>query len=66
MQASRRLFSLLVCPQSGAALVYEEDLSELWCKVSRLAYPVVDGVPHLLVEKARPLRLEEVESRYGK
>ena len=53
MQASRRLFSLLVCPQTGGALMYEEELSELWCKASRLAYPVVDGVPHLLVDKAR-------------
>ena len=60
-----RLLEVLVCPASKAALTYRRDRDELWCRASRLAYPVRDGIPFLLEEEARPLLPEEVEALSG-
>ncbi len=47
------LLKLLVCPKSKAPLKQVGD--ELICEESGLAYPIVDGVPVLLVEEARKI-----------
>ncbi|MYK27809.1 MAG: Trm112 family protein, partial [Gammaproteobacteria bacterium] len=41
------------------------DRDELWCRASRLAYPVRDGIPFLVEEEARPLTPEELEALSG-
>jgi len=56
----KRLLDILVCPVSKAPLEWRADLQELWCKSSRLAYPVRDGIPVMLEEEARPLSDEEL------
>lgn len=55
-----RLLDILVCPVSKAALRYDRERQELVCTVSRLAYPVRDGVPVMLEEEARPLSADEL------
>jgi len=50
-----------VCPQTGAGLRWMKQHSELWCSASRLAYPVKDGVPVMLVDQARFLTDDELE-----
>jgi uncharacterized protein YbaR (Trm112 family) len=37
-------------------------VGELICRIDALAYPVKDGVPVMLINEARELTLEEVES----
>ncbi len=59
------LIELLVCPVSKAPLAYRRSSDELWCRVSRLAYPVRDGIPFLLEEEARELTQEEVDALAG-
>ena len=56
----KRLLDILVCPVSKAPLEWRADRQELWCKASRLAYPVRDGIPVMLEEEARPLSDEEL------
>lgn len=56
----KRLLDILVCPVSKAPLEWRSDRNELWCKASRLAYPVRDGIPVMLEEEARPLGEEEI------
>lgn len=56
----KRLLDLLVCPVTQAPLVWKPELQELWCKASRLAYPVRDGIPVMLEEEARVLTDEEL------
>ena len=51
------LLDLLVCPKSGGKLVY--DKNELICKQSKLAYPIKDGIPIMLIESARKLKETE-------
>ena len=60
-----KLLEVLVCPVSKATLTYRSDCDELWCRASRLAYPVRDGIPFLMEEEARALTPEEVEALSG-
>lgn len=50
-----KMLELLVCPHSKSSLTYDEGAQELVCKKSKLAYPVRDGVPILLISEARKL-----------
>lgn len=61
MTMDKRLLEILVCPVTQAPLVYKPEHNELWCRASRLAYPVRDGVPVMLEEEARPLSDAEAE-----
>ena len=45
------LLKMLVCPETKAPL--ELVGGELICEKSKLAYPIIDGIPILLVEEAR-------------
>ncbi|WP_025842186.1 Trm112 family protein [Asaia platycodi] len=48
-----RLLSMLVCPVTKEALVYDRNAQELVSKGAGLAYPVRDGIPVMLPEEAR-------------
>lgn len=50
-----KMLELLVCPQTKGSLDYDEAAQELISKKAKLAYPVRDGVPILLISEARPL-----------
>ena len=50
-----KMLELLVCPQTKGNLDYDEAAQELISKKAKLAYPVRDGVPILLISEARPL-----------
>ncbi|HWA22675.1 MAG TPA: Trm112 family protein [Caulobacterales bacterium] len=54
-----RLLEILVCPQSRGPLRYDRDKQELISAQARLAYPVREGVPILLIDEARELRGDE-------
>lgn len=58
----KQLLAMLVCPVSQGDLVYQADKEELWCKKSKLAYPVRDDIPVMLEHEARNLSLEEYET----
>ncbi len=53
-----QLLEILRCPESGAELTQVGD--ELWCRKSRRAYPIQNGLPVLLVEEARQLTDHEL------
>ena len=54
----KKLLEVLVCPQSKAKLILVGE--ELFCFESRLAYPINDGIPILLVKEARDLTPDEL------
>ena len=57
----KRLLDILVCPVTKAPLEWHADVQELWCRASRLAYPVRDGIPVMLEDQARALSEDEVK-----
>ncbi len=57
----KKLLDLLACPVCKGTLRYRKDPEELICRGDRLAYPVRDGIPVMLVEEARELSLEDLD-----
>ncbi len=49
----RRMLEALVCPLTQGTLVWDAEASELLSKTARLAFPVRDGIPIMLVSEAR-------------
>ena len=58
----KKLLEVLVCPQSKAKLILVGE--ELFCFESKLAYPINDGIPILLVKEARELTPEELAEKF--
>lgn len=49
----RRMLESLVCPVTQAVLTYDADRQELVSMAARLAFPIRDGIPIMLVSEAR-------------
>jgi uncharacterized protein len=54
-----KLLEVLVCPQTRTPLRYDRARQELVSETARLAYPVRDGVPIMLIDEARELEPDE-------
>ncbi len=57
-----KLLEILVCPATKGPLVYNREAGELLSRKARLAYPVRDGIPIMLVSEARTLTDDETNS----
>lgn len=53
IEFDRRMLEALVCPQTRATLTYDAEAQELISKAARLAYPIRNGIPVMLVDEAR-------------
>jgi len=51
----RRMLEALVCPVTHATLEYDAGAQELVSKGAKLAFPIRNGIPVMLVDEARPL-----------
>ncbi|PCI84574.1 MAG: hypothetical protein COB24_14595 [Hyphomicrobiales bacterium] len=50
-----KLLEILVCPLTKEALTYDAKAQELISEKAKLAYPIRDGIPIMLIEEAREL-----------
>ncbi len=50
-----KLLEILVCPLTKGPLRYEADKNERISEQARLAYPIRDGIPIMLIDEARKL-----------
>lgn len=50
-----KLLELIVCPLTKATLEYDAVRGELVSRAAKLAYPIRDGIPIMLVDEARKL-----------
>jgi len=50
-----KLLEILVCPLTKGPLSYDRAAQELISEQARLAYPIRDGIPIMLVDEARSL-----------
>ncbi|MCP4922953.1 MAG: Trm112 family protein [bacterium] len=50
-----KLLEILVCPLTKGTLVYDKENQELISKEARLAFPIREGIPVMLVDEARSL-----------
>ena len=52
----KNLLALLVCPLTKDPLKYDEENSELISEKAKLAFPIEDGIPIMLIDKARKIK----------
>lgn len=50
-----RLLEVLICPVTRGRLTYDRERNELISPGAKLAFPIREGVPIMLVEDARSL-----------
>ena len=50
-----KMLNILVCPKTKGPLNFNSETNELISKKAKLAYPIRDGIPILLIERARIL-----------
>ncbi len=55
IQLDPRLLEVLVCPLTKVPLRYDREKQELISDRAKLAYPIRDGIPIMLVDEARRL-----------
>ena len=51
----RRMLEALICPVTQTGLRYDAERQELVSEAAKLAYPIRDGIPVMLVDEARNL-----------
>ncbi len=55
----RKLLDILACPLCKGILLYDHHGQELICRVDKLAYPIRNDIPIMLLDEARKLTNEE-------
>ena len=55
MPLAPELKQILACPRCKGELEFHEEAGEIHCPACRLAFPVRDDIPVMLVDEARPL-----------
>ncbi|SEL18812.1 methyltransferase domain-containing protein [Streptacidiphilus jiangxiensis] len=65
MPLAPELLALLACPVDKGPLLYDPQTESLYNPRLRRAYAVVDGIPHLLADEARPVGRPDHERLTG-
>ena len=50
-----KMLEALVCPVTQATLMYDAEKQELVSKAGKVAFPIRNGIPVMLIDEARPL-----------
>jgi uncharacterized protein YbaR (Trm112 family) len=58
------IINALVCPVCRSGLYSDKEKNVLVCKADKLAYPIRENIPVMLVEEAIKLNIEEIK-KYG-
>jgi uncharacterized protein YbaR (Trm112 family) len=62
----RKMLELLVCPVTKSVLHYDHDKQELISYAAKVAYPIRDSIPIMLIEEARELDDAEIAKMKAK
>ncbi|MGL4250895.1 MAG: Trm112 family protein [Aeromonas sp.] len=57
-----KLLDIIACPVCKGKLHYNKVAHELVCRFDKLAYPLEEGIPVLLENRARSLTSDELPS----
>ena len=53
---NKDLLKILICPKTKESLTYNNKTNELISKKAGLAYPIENGIPIMIIEKARKIK----------
>lgn len=62
----RTMLDMLVCPVTKTVLHYDHERQELVSYAAKVAYPIRDSIPIMLIEEARDLSDAELAKHKGK
>ncbi len=51
----KKLLDILVCPQCKGSLKLDKDKNRLICNECKLAYPIKDDIPVMLIDEAEEI-----------
>lgn len=51
----KKLLDILVCPKCKGSLKLDKDNNKLICKECKLAYPIKDDIPVMLIDEAEEI-----------
>lgn len=51
---SEELLEILACPKCHTKVEYREPDNQLYCPNCKVLYPIVDGIPVMLIEEGKP------------
>ena len=54
-KADPKLLEILVCPLTKAPLQYDAEKQELVSRQAKLAFPIREGIPMMLIDEARKI-----------
>lgn len=57
----KALLAILACPLCKHSLIYQQQKQELLCLFDKLAFPIKESIPVLIVTEARELTAEELQ-----
>lgn len=57
----KSVLNVLVCPVCRSKLHYDKENKILICKADKLSFPIIEGIPVMIVEEATKLTLEEIK-----
>ncbi|MCT7941410.1 Trm112 family protein [Shewanella holmiensis] len=55
MAFDKKLLDIVACPVCKGKLEFDKEAQQLICKLDKIAYPINDGIPVLLENRAIPL-----------
>lgn len=55
----KKLLDILACPLCKGRLIFDPKHQELICSIDKLAYPIREDIPIMLVDEARRLTEQE-------
>ena len=56
MPVSQELLDILACPKCKQPVVMNADGDRAHCAACRVEYPIMDDIPVMLIDEAKPLR----------
>lgn len=57
----KKLLNILACPLCKGKLIFDPRRQELVCRIDKLAYPIREDIPIMLVDEARRLTAQEID-----
>ncbi|EKE01411.1 MAG: hypothetical protein ACD_21C00141G0003 [uncultured bacterium] len=55
MSANSKILDVIACPLCKGKLHYDKNAQELICNFDKLAFPIKQGVPVMIVEQAKSI-----------
>jgi len=58
-KVDEKLLEILVCPLTKGPLIYDKEREELVSPKAKLAFPIQNGIPIMVVDEARKIDLQK-------